>query len=246
MEMIEQLYNGFFLDEECENTRISNCTIPLRVAPIKKVDEYKCLEIDYEHFSFAEKNENWEMEYFHGLKNFLWIEKTGFPPIFIFDNHNHAITFRHNIICSKKFNDVKLIHIDQHSDCWENENHLELNWKEDELEKVFKFWNEKCNVGNFIPPAIESGMITSQVQIRSTTALWNLNINKNQNYILDIDLDFCLDWIDRNKVNWETVNLLKDKFNEIWKYALLITIATSPYFLNQELAIKIIEELLTK
>jgi hypothetical protein len=63
---------------------------------------------------------------------------------------------------------------------------------------------------------------------------------------LDIDLDFCLDWIDRNKINKEIINLLKNKFDEIWKYALWITIATSPYFLDQELAIKIVEELLTK
>ena len=58
METIEQLYNGFYLDEECENTRISNCKTPLRVAPIKIVDKYENLKIDYEHFAFAEKNEN--------------------------------------------------------------------------------------------------------------------------------------------------------------------------------------------
>ena len=101
-------------------------------------------------------------------------------------------------------------------------------------------------MGNFIPPAIENGMIVNQVQILSTTSLKNLNTNKNQNFILDIDLDFCLDWIDRNKINQETVKLLKNKFDKIWKYALWITIATSPYFLNQELTIKIVEELLTK
>ena len=243
METIEQLYNGFYLDEECENTRISNCKTPLRVAPIKIVDKYQNLKIDYEHFAFAEKNENWEMEYFHGLKNFLQIEKSDFSPIFIFDNHNHAITFRYNIIYIKKFKNVELIHVDEHSDCRKNENHLELNWDEDELEKVFHFWNKKCNVGNFIPPSIESGIISNQIQIRSTTALKNLEIKRNQNFILDIDLDFCLDWIDRNWVNQKTVKLLKNKFDEIWEYALCITIATSPYFLNQELAIKIIEEL---
>ena len=241
MKTIEQLYNGFYLDEKSANSQISNCKTPIRVAPIKKVDKYESLEIDYEHFAFAEND-----EYFHGLKNFLWIEKSGLPPIFIFDNHNHSIVFRYNIIYSKNFNNVELIHIDQHSDCRENENHLGLNWKENELEKVFKFWNEKCNVGNFILPALESRIITNQIQIRSTTTLENLNINKNQNFILDIDLDFCLDWIDRDKVNQETVKLLKNKIDKIRASALWVTIATSPYFLDQELAIKIIEELLTK
>ena len=241
MKTIEQLYSWFHLNKESANSQISNWTTPLWVAPIKKLSDYENLEIDYRHFSFTENN-----EYFHWLKNFLWIEKTDFPPIFIFDNHNHAIVFRYNIIYDKKINNIELTHIDQHSDNRENKNHLNLNRNENELEKVFKFWNEKCNVGNFIPPAIESGIIRNQTQIRSTTALENLQIDKNQNFILDIDLDFCLDWIDRNKINEETVKLLKDKFNEIWKYSLWITIATSPYFLNQELAIKIVEKLLTK
>ncbi|MBO7505200.1 UPF0489 family protein [bacterium] len=155
---------------------------------MKKVSDFENLEIDYENFAFAEK-----AEYFHGLKNFLRIKNPDFPPIFIFDNHNHAITFRYNIIYINKIQNVELIHIDQHSDNRENENHLKLNRNENELEKVFNFCNEKCNVGNFIPPAIESGIITNQVQIRSTTALQNLVTEKNQNFILDIDLDFCLD-----------------------------------------------------
>lgn len=246
MKTVNQLYNGFYLDKESANSQISDFQDFLRVAPIKKINKYNGLKIDYEHFAFAEKNENWEIEYFHGLKNYLWIETPGFPSIFIFDNHNHAIIFRYNIIYSKKIKDTKLIHIDQHSDCRENKNHLVLNQDENELEKVFRFCNEKCNVWNFIPPSIESWIITNQVQIRSTTALHNLGIDINQNFILDIDLDFCLDWINRNKINLENVELLKNKFNEFWKYALWITIATSPYFLNQELAIQIIEELLIK
>jgi hypothetical protein len=179
------------------------------------------------------------------LKNFLIIEKLNLPPIFIFDNHNHAIIFRYNTVYTKNLKNVKLIHIDQHSDCWENRNNLKLNWKENELEKVFNFCNERCNVGNFIPPAIESWIISNQEQIRSNTALQNLKTNKNQNYILDIDLDFCLDWIDRNKINQETITLLKNKFNELRESASCITIATSPYFLNQELAINIIKEFLS-
>jgi hypothetical protein len=246
MKTIEQLYNWFYLDKESLNSQISAWPTPLWVAPISKVNHYENLEIDGEHFAFAEKNENWEIEYFHGLKNFLWIEKSYFPPVFIFDNHNHAIVFRYNIINSKKIKNTELIHIDQHSDNRENKNHLELNRKENELEKVFKFCNEECNVGNFIPPAIESWIISNQIQVRSITALQNLKIDKNQNFILDIDLDFCLDWVDRNKINSETVNLLKEKFDEIWNFALCITIATSPYFLNQEEAIKIVEGLLTK
>lgn len=246
MKTIEQLYNWFFLDTMCANAKITSCDKFLRVAPLKKTDHYTEIQIEEDNFAFAEKNGKWDIEYFHWLKNFLLIEKSDSPPTFIFDNHNHAIVFRYNIIYSKKFKNTELIHIDQHSDNRENKNYLELNRKEKELEKVFKFWNEECNVGNFIPPAIESWIISNQVQIRSTTTLQNLKINKNQNFILDIDLDFCLDWIERDKINKEAVKILKEKFDEIWKYASWITIATSPYFLNQREAIRIVEELLNK
>jgi len=246
MGKVEKLYNGFYLNKESANSQISGCKDNLRVAPIKKTNSYVNLEIDYEHFAFAEKDKTWEIEYFHGLKNFLWIEKSDVPPIFIFDNHNHAPVFRYNIIYNKRIKNVELIHIDQHSDCWENKNHLKLNWNENELENVFHFYNEKCNVGNFIPSSIECWIISDQTQIRSISALKNLKIEKNQNFILDIDLDFCLNWIDRNIINEESIKILKKKFNEFRNFALCTTIATSPYFLNQEVAINILKKLLNE
>jgi hypothetical protein len=245
MKTIDQLYNWFYLDKKCANSKISNCSTSLRVAPIKKVDNYEFLEIDHEHFAFAEKNENWEIEYFHGLKNFLWIERNSYPPIAIFDNHNHAVTFRYNIIYIQKIKNIELIHIDQHSDNWENKNHLKLNQDKNELEIVFKFCNEKCNVWNFITPAIECWIIKNQRQIRSTTGLKNLKIEENQKFILDIDLDFCLNWINRNNINNGSVELLKNKFDKFRNSASLITIATSPYFIKQELSIDIINYLLS-
>jgi arginase family enzyme len=109
------------LNKKSANSQISDYLSPIWVAPIKKVNNYENLDIDYEHFSFAEKN-----EYSPGLKNFLWIEKSDFPPIFIFDNHNHAPVFRY--YCTEKSNKASptLIHIDQHSDCRENKENLEL------------------------------------------------------------------------------------------------------------------------
>jgi hypothetical protein len=60
MKTIEQLYNGFYLNKESANSQISNCKTSLRVAPIKKTNNYENLEIDYEHFAFSEND-----EYFH-------------------------------------------------------------------------------------------------------------------------------------------------------------------------------------
>ena len=246
MKTIEQLYNWFFLDATCANAKVSNCNKFLRVAPIQKANHYTEIQIEEDNFAFAEKNGSWEIEYFHWLKNFLWIYTTDLPPIFIFDNHNHAPIFRYYSIKESNSNSPTLIHIDQHSDCWENKESLELNNKENDLEYVFHFYNEKCNVGNFIPPSLYSWIISDQIQIRSITALKNLEINKNQNFILDIDLDFCLDWIDKTKINHESVKILKEKFTQFWKDAICTTIATSPYFLSQKVAIDILEKILSK
>ena len=60
MKTIEEFYKGFYLDKKSANSQISNCETSLRVAPIKKVEKYENLEIDCEHFAFAEKG-----EYFH-------------------------------------------------------------------------------------------------------------------------------------------------------------------------------------
>jgi hypothetical protein len=60
MKTIEELYNGFYIGKKSANSKISNCSNPLRVAPIKKSNNYGDLEINYENFAFAEKN-----EYFH-------------------------------------------------------------------------------------------------------------------------------------------------------------------------------------
>lgn len=246
MKIFDQLYNWFFLDVTCANAKITNCDKFLRVAPLEKTDHYTEIQIEADNFAFAEKNGNWEMEYFHWLKNFLWIDAPYLPPIFIFDNHNHAPIFRYYSIKKSNSSSPTLIHIDQHSDCWENKESLELNNNENDLEKVFHFYNEKCNVGNFIPPSLDSWIISDQVQIRSITALKNLEIEKNQNFILDIDLDFCLDWIDKTKINHESVKILKEKFTQFWKDAICTTIATSPYFLSQKIAIDILEKILSK
>jgi hypothetical protein len=85
-----------------------------------------------------------------GLNNFL---QTTFhdTPVYIVDNHNHALSFRH----SYRLNDsalkrLSVLHIDQHSDVKPNKNILSPD------EDIEDFVNEKTNVGNFITAAINS------------------------------------------------------------------------------------------
>lgn len=48
----------------------------------------------------------------------------------------------------------ELIHIDEHSDLWGNNNELQLNKTIDDLEYAWNFTNFSCNVGNYIQPAL--------------------------------------------------------------------------------------------
>jgi len=105
---------------------------------------------------------------------------------------------------------------------------------------VFEFANYACNVGNFLTSAKEAGIVKEIIQIRSEYALHTigkLDFHK-YNYILDIDGDF---W------DGKTDQEMKADFviiRKLIKNSCLITIATSPYFMDQKQAIDIVQNLL--
>lgn len=247
MNDLKNYYSWFFLSEDSPNFQISFSNQKLRVAPLLIEKIYSTPSIEKELFAFAEKNQKNKIEYFHWLKNFKLIFTQQESPIFICDNHNHVLWFRYHIIKQNNllWKETTLIHIDQHSDCRENKNNIILNPTINQSNDFLDFSNNKCNVWNFIPPAINCWLISNQIQIRSQDSLQKLDTNtqKNQNYILDIDLDFCLSWIDRNKIDENLVKLLKKKFQELRYKVICTSIATSPYFLNQNLAIDILDKL---
>ncbi len=193
----------------------------------------------------------------------LFPPSTERAPIYIFDNHNHAFYFwleakRDGFLQ----NGATLIHVDQHKDNRIPESFLS---KEDStnLEKVFTYTNTVLNVGNFIPAAEHIGLIKDIIFVNSETSLLELNRkmqNENQsnlsdqtsnlstsksnlqnstsNLILDIDLDYFapeFDYID---------NKLKiDVLRKLIPHASLITVATSPFFIDQALAIKYLHQI---
>ncbi len=107
-------------------------------------------------------------------------------------------------------------------------------------QEAFGFANYACNVGNFLTSAKDAGIIDDIIQIRSEHALHTMGKLDFQkyNYILDIDVDF-----------WEgkTTQEMESDFEIIRKLTdnvCLITIATSPYFMDQQQAISIIKNML--
>lgn len=183
------------------------------------------------HIHF-EVEENWKIKSFKWIKNFIKLKN---KQIYIFDNHNHALFFWYkayfeNII---KKNSL-LVHIDQHTDMRTPDKFI----KEEILEYIRTYTNYHTNVGNFIKPAMQTGLVWEVHQIRTAYSLENFKIPKNENTkILDIDIDFWAEGMENTKT--------KDKIvkNMIWKFD-LITVATSPYFINQEKAIEKIKEII--
>jgi len=199
-----------------------------------------------------EEIENWIMKSCTGLKHFVqtvykWI------PTYIFDNHNHALFFRYrhtkkliSSFISKEistdanvgFKPFIVIHIDQHADIKENKNSFQATHTSPQ--EAWGFANYACNVGNFLTSAKDAGIIKETIQIRSEHALHTmekLDFHK-YNYILDIDVDFREGKTDKEiESDFEIIRKLVDN-------VCLITIATSPYFMEQKKAIETIKMLL--
>ncbi|MBI5422040.1 UPF0489 family protein [Candidatus Peregrinibacteria bacterium] len=182
-----------------------------------------------------------------GLRNFVRMKhpKTG-KPIILVDNHNHVFYFWHEarekgLIQSG----ATLIHVDQHKDMRRPEGFLTQD-ESHNLKRVFEYTNWVLNVGNYIVPAMEEGLVGKLDSVTSEKELGALGPVGVQNFeplrgnlILNIDLDFWapeMGYIDRK--------LSLGKTREWMGRADLITIATSPFFIDQALAIKVLGELM--
>ncbi len=195
----------------------------------------------WENIAFCEM-EKWNLKNFVWLKDFVVCKKKWLKQnIYIFDNHNHALFFWFQEYMKGFFyKRIKLIHIDQHTDMNKNFNKIwDIKKNENLLNKIHEFTNYKCNVWNFILPAIECSLIWNVEQINTEYSLLSYDLNKCEDFILDIDLDF---W--DPSMGIEKLEETFEKTRELIKQAKLVTIATSPYFLDQEFAIELLREIL--
>lgn len=188
---------------------------------------------------FSDFDFDWNLIEAKWLKNFYELE-LAWKKIYLFDNHNHALYFWYlakekNIIWGNNL----LFHVDEHADMREPSNFLDKN---SSLQEVFNYTNFTINVGNYLVPALKNWIIWEVVQIRNESNLEDYFSydfeNEKRNIILNLDLDFFepeLDYID--------YELKKKVILDIAKKAKVITIATSPFFINQELALKVFKDL---
>ncbi len=242
----EKIGNNAFSFEKRKNKKL---WVPKLIKT--KIFNEILLQDDEEKIAFEDFDFNWKLQANYGLKNFYEIERPhpnfilsrkGIKQkIYLFDNHNHALFFwylaKNDWLIKEKWN--ILYHIDEHADYRDPNVDLEKT----DLQSIFNYTNfSDINVGNYIIPVEKQGLIWKTIQIRSSQNLqdylnWKLKVNW-WDIILNLDLDFFepeLDFID--------YNLKKKVILDIAKKASVITVSTSPFFINQELAIKVFKDL---
>jgi hypothetical protein len=230
-----QLYKGFFISEAVGNNAFS-----YQKKTIKKIFVAPLVEGDLNDLAVGDKIafcdiENDVQRSLPGLKNFVHLEKNG-RNIFIFDNHNHAFFFwayalYHGIINMHGF----LVHVDQHSDMWRPTSYL-LPAELKKADDVFYYTNYILNVGTFIKPAVKAGIFDAVEIIDGNEGLKKCF---NNEIVLDIDMDFFA-----SEMDFVPESLKIKKIKEYINQARFITIATSPFFMDQQKAIDLIPSLL--
>lgn len=169
-----------------------------------------------------------------GLVHLVRTTWRGVPTV-VMDNHNHAFYFWQEAIERGVITPgAVVVHIDQHRDTRVPERMFDGA----SLASAFDYTNLHLNVGNYIVPAQHAGMVSGVQFVTSGEALNERSFVPRTNKILNIDLDFFapeMSYIDRGAAMQFIAAHLKN--------AALVTIATSPFFIDQRSAIALLREL---
>ncbi|WP_042277289.1 UPF0489 family protein [[Clostridium] dakarense] len=225
-------YIGFYIDKPTGNNIFSYEERENKKIYVPKLIEGTLEDVCVgEHIVFNEIDEDIEIKA-KGLKNMVEYHLNN-KDIYIFDNHNHALYFWIKSLKNDKFTKgCKLVHIDQHKDMREPENY---NVDMKNIDDVFRYTNDVLNVGNFIQPALKHNIFSEVIIIDSS---YGFELDIEGEFVLDIDLD-----IFSEDMSYISYDLRINKIKELIAKAKVITIASSPFFIDQEYAIKVLKEL---
>ena len=243
-------HKDFYIKKPIWNNEFSFDSRPhkqLYVPSLKKISSFSDIELlqkNEEKITFEEYDFNDVMQTCFGLEN-LYEMTWQWKPMYLVDNHNHVHYFWYLARSEWIISDNTLLyHIDEHADTRDPWEYL-LKPDSQDLQKIFDYTNFTLNVGNYIIPAEKEGLIWDTMQIRGQDALEKYNSwyysdleTAGRKIILNLDLDFFepeLDFID--------YDLKKQVILDIAKKADLITVCTSPYFINQERALEVFRDI---
>ena len=216
-------YIGFYIDRPIGNNIFSYEDRENKKIYVPKLIEGTLDDVSVgEEIVFNEIDEDIEIKA-KGLKNMI-IYKYQDKDVYIFDNHNHAFYFWIKSLKKGNFTKgCKLVHVDQHKDTREPENY---NVDIDNIDDVFRYTNETLNVGSFIKPALKHDIFSEVIIIDSS---YGFNLDIEGEYVLDIDLD-----IFSKDMDYIPYDLKVSKIKDLIKKAKVITIASSPFFIEQD------------
>jgi len=211
------LRKEYIIDSNIGNNKFCYCTNrKIIIPPIIQGNDKDIVASN--NIVFREKIDNTIISY-PGLQNYIiGYTKNSNTPLFICDNHNAVLEAW--VLLHKS--QLQLVHIDQHRDD---------GLYNDELSD----WKEKTVISNYIDFAIRANWIKKDYfSFIEQQDIMQINEIYKMPVILNIDLDFFSKDM--------SIISLKDKLKLITKFAInakLITIATSPGFIEQERAIKL-------
>jgi hypothetical protein len=174
-----------------------------------------------------------------GLENFIYYTPQDNKPVFFFDNHNHAFCFWAAALRSGYFpRGATLVHVDQHKDTREPPRPFMPPGAGPvlfSLDEAFGYANYVLNVGNFIRPALDAGFFSEVVIIDREDALRR---EPRTPFVLDIDLD-----IFAPEMAYIPYDRKLAVIRGLVRSAAVITVATSPYFMDQVEALRVAREI---
>lgn len=225
-------YVGFYIEEPVGNNEFSYDERENKCIYVPKLIEGTLDDVVLgNNIVFNEIDEGDEIKA-KGLKNMVEY-KIDDKTVYVFDNHNHAFYFWIKSLNLNYFSKgCKLVHVDQHKDMREPINY---NVDIEDINDVFKYTNKTLNVGNFIQPALKHNIFSEVIIIDSS---YGFDMEITGEYVLDIDLD-----IFSKDMDYIPYDFRVNKIKELIKGAKVITVSSSPYFIEQDYAIKVLKEL---
>jgi len=187
------------------------------------------------HVVFEDIDEHGRLQSCTGLSHLVRTTWGGVPTVVV-DNHNHAFYFWFEALASGRLQSgATLIHLDQHRDTRTPTQPFEAA---STLKETFLYTNIHLNVGNYIAPAQQAGMVGETLMVTGGDGLDNLTLAGRPNTILNIDLDFFAP--EMSYIDFDRVRRFIDTYLSC---AVLITVATSPFFIDQERALAFLRKL---
>lgn len=232
---LARCYTGFEISEPVGNNAFSYASRQTRSIFVPPVISGTLDDVrEGDRVVFAEMEEGRE-RVCRGLRSMVVING-GPSPVCVFDNHNHAFVFwaealRQGVIPE---NGV-LVHVDQHRDTRLPDRMPGQPVRDLPFEEIFRYAMEDLNVGNFILPAVTGGIFSEVVQINGEAGL---DKSLPTSCVLDLDLDFFAPEMD-----YLPEDICVKRIREWIRGAALVTVASSPFFISQERALRVLRRI---